>query len=90
MIAPMLTVRDIAADLQLTTTTVSQKLHDGVIPGGTKALGAWRVNPETYAAWKDALTNPPPRDPHLVTPMSPRSRAAKKAADTRNQRRTRV
>lgn len=81
----MLTVKNIAEDLQLSTATVSQKLKDGTIPGGTRAFGAWRVDEAKYAAWRDQITGVTPRDPHLLEPRSPRSRAASKAAKTRNK-----
>lgn len=81
----MLTVRDIAEDLQLTTQTVSQKLKDKTIPGGTKVLGAWRVDADKYAEWKDQITGATPRDPYLLAPLSPRAKAARKAAATRNR-----
>ena len=79
-----LTVRMIAEELNLKPDTVSRYLASGKIPGGTKALGQnWRVNPDTYKAWKDNLTSP--RDPHLVAPRSNRSKAARKAAQTRHK-----
>ena len=72
----MLSVREIAADLQLTTATVSQKLKRGEIPGGTRLFGGpWKVNPHVYEAFKEELANPK-RDPYLLEPRSKRAQAA--------------
>ena len=79
----MLTVRDIAEDLQLAPDTISQKLKSGEIPGGTRLFGGrWRVDPTTYAAFKASLTAPyQPGD--AFTARSPRSEAARRAANNR-------
>ena len=79
----MLTVRDIADDLQLKPSTITSYLRTGRIPG-TRALGGdWRVRIEDYEAFKDSLF--PAASEHGFSPRDARSQAAQRAA---NRKRT--
>ena len=76
-----LSARQVADELGLKPETVARHLAAGKIPGGTRAFGNWRVNSDTYLAWKTSLTEP--ADPHMLAPRSTRSTAARRGARNR-------
>lgn len=76
----MLTVRDIADDLQLKPSTITGYLREGRI-FGTRALGGdWRIRAEDYEAFKTSLF--PAATGHGFSPRDARSQAAQRAYRT--------
>ena len=77
-----LTASEVAADLALTRTTVTDYLRAGRIPGGFQPVagGRWLVDEDTYRAWR--AERRAAVDPHRIEPRSARSKAAQ------NRRRT--
>ncbi|BDZ40784.1 hypothetical protein GCM10025865_00830 [Paraoerskovia sediminicola] len=72
-----LTPADVAADLGLSTYTVSAHLRSGAIGGGFQVvpLGPWHIDAAEYAAWK-ARRIATPSDPERIEPRTTRSTAA--------------
>jgi len=50
---PLLTVREIAKELQLSESTVEDWARRGILPG-FKIGRLWRFRPAAYRAWQDA------------------------------------
>jgi len=71
-----LTAADVATDLSLTRTTVTDYLRAGRIPGGFQPVagGRWLVDEDVYQAWR--AERRAAVDPHRIEPRSARSRAA--------------
>lgn len=85
----MLTARQIAEDLVLSVDTVTGYLQTGKIRGA-KVGGYWRVSEKDYEAFKASLYPRPNveapaerSDPHLFSPRSARSEAARRGAERR-------
>lgn len=71
-----LTAAQVADDLSLTRTTVTDYLRTGRIPGGFQPVenGRWLVDEDTYRAWRTERRAAV--DPHRIEPRSARSKAA--------------
>lgn len=73
--AALWTVKDLAAEMNVSQYTASGYLRDGLVPGFQVSPGGpWRVDPDAYAAWK--AEKAAARDPHRIAPRSARSKAA--------------
>ena len=75
-----LTAAQVADDLSLTRTTVTDYLRAGRIPGGFQPVagGRWLVDEATYTAWRTERRAAV--DPHRIEPRSARSKAAQNRA----------
>ena len=71
-----LSAEQVADDLHLTRTTVTDYLRSGRIPGGFQPVagGRWLVDEEAYRAWRTERRAAV--DPHRIEPRSARSKAA--------------
>ena len=77
-----LTPDQVAQDLQIERESVMNRLRQGSIPG-YKFGRYWRVDAETYEAWKADL-QARPHDPNRIPPRTARAQARIDA----NRRRT--
>jgi len=71
-----MTTQQVADELKLTRTTITNYLRTGQIPGGFQPVpgGRWLVDEDTYRAWR--AERRAAVDPYRIEPRSARSRAA--------------
>ncbi|MFH5822284.1 helix-turn-helix transcriptional regulator [Georgenia sp. AZ-5] len=73
---PDLSTKQVAAELGVSPTTISQYFASGKIPGAYRlSERRWRITRADLDAWKESQRVTPVVDPHRLMARTPRSQA---------------